>query len=254
MIKTIFTCFKITPFAARAKQVLLALLLGIGVLPALAQTTPCGTGTAGNPFTSLDCLQGYATGTYCFSIGGNTFQGYVDGSTDGGGWVEILNYVHQGGTNPALNVRTTTLPVQTSAALGTNESASATAWGHAAPALVTASTRWKCASTARPRPRPRHPFQNLAGRGAELPENRHRQHDRPGRQLHGPAWPHGLLAGRHEQLLHQPGHRAATEFPFYSQLALTTGASRGWAAAGRPTTTPTTKASVPCTGCLCGVI
>src|SRR6476661_1999443 len=96
----------------------------------------CGTGTAGNPFTNLSCLTGVATGTYWFNIGGNTFQGYVDGTTDGGGWVEILNYVHAGGTNPALNARTTSLPVQTAAVLGANESASATAWGHAAPALV----------------------------------------------------------------------------------------------------------------------
>ncbi|MDO7877571.1 FG-GAP-like repeat-containing protein [Hymenobacter sp. ASUV-10] len=96
----------------------------------------CGAGTAANPFRGLSCAQGQATGTYWFRIGGQTFQGYVDGTTDGGGWVEILNYLHQGGTNPALNPRTSSLPVQTSAALGADESASATAWGHAAPALV----------------------------------------------------------------------------------------------------------------------
>ncbi|MFC6221992.1 FG-GAP-like repeat-containing protein [Hymenobacter artigasi] len=97
----------------------------------------CGAGTPASPFTNLSCAKGVATGTYTFSIGGNTFLGYVDGTTDGGGWVEILNYVHQGGTNPVLNARTTSLPVQTSAALGTDESATA-AWGHAAPALVAA--------------------------------------------------------------------------------------------------------------------
>ena len=98
----------------------------------------CGAGTPASPFTNLGCAKGVATGTYTFRIGGNTFQGYVDGITDGGGWVQILNYVHQGGTNPALNARAASLPVQTSAALGADESASATAWGHAAPALIAA--------------------------------------------------------------------------------------------------------------------
>ena len=99
--------------------------------------TACGAGTPASPFTNLGCAKGVATGTYTFRIGGNTFLGYVDGTTDGGGWVEILNYVHQVGTNPALNLRTTSLPVQTSAALGTDENGTA-AWGHAAPALVAA--------------------------------------------------------------------------------------------------------------------
>jgi alpha-tubulin suppressor-like RCC1 family protein len=97
-----------------------------------------GAGTSASPFTTLNGARGVATGTYWFRIGGNTFQGYVDGSTDGGGWVEIMNYVHAGGTNPAINTRTTSLPVQTSAVLGADESAVPAAWGHAAPALVNA--------------------------------------------------------------------------------------------------------------------
>ncbi|GAA4352150.1 hypothetical protein GCM10023185_11540 [Hymenobacter saemangeumensis] len=98
--------------------------------------TACGAGTSASPFTSLNCARTVTTtGVYWFTISGNTFQGYVDATTDGGGWVEILNYVHQGGTNPALNVRTTSLPLQTAAGLGTNEGGTA-AWGHAAPSLV----------------------------------------------------------------------------------------------------------------------
>ena len=66
--------------------------------------------------------------------GANIFEGYYD-STEGGGWLMILNYLHQGGTNPALNVRTTDLPLMGSSTLGTDESGT-TFWGHAAPSLL----------------------------------------------------------------------------------------------------------------------
>jgi hypothetical protein len=61
-----------------------------------------------------------------------------DMTTDGGGWTLVLNYQHLGGTNPNLLVKTTTLPLQGTTILGTDESASATTWGHAAPSLVNA--------------------------------------------------------------------------------------------------------------------
>lgn len=97
----------------------------------------CGNGSASSPFIDVGCLDGVATGTYWFNIDGNTFQGYVDGDTDGGGWLMVLNYLHEGNTSPATVPMGSSLPLLGSNVLGTNENGTVY-WGHANNALMTA--------------------------------------------------------------------------------------------------------------------
>ncbi|TXD71600.1 lectin-like protein, partial [Aequorivita antarctica] len=96
-----------------------------------------GYGTLANPFTSLlpEIVGSVASGTYYFSFNGNTFQGVLDNDTDGGGWLMILNYVHQAGDNSDLQVRNTDLPLLGASILGSSEAASST-WGHFGNALA----------------------------------------------------------------------------------------------------------------------
>ena len=56
--------------------------------------------------------------------------------SDSGGWTLVLNYVHQGATNPALNIKTLSLPRMNSNTLGDDESSDSNSWGHAANSLL----------------------------------------------------------------------------------------------------------------------
>jgi gliding motility-associated-like protein len=88
-------------------------------------------------FYNLNQVHDIPSGVYWYRAASDTFQIQVDGTTDGGGWVMVLNYNHLGGTNPSLNVFTDGLPLEGSSTLGVNESSSSTTWGHASNALFT---------------------------------------------------------------------------------------------------------------------
>lgn len=97
---------------------------------------------------------GYTTdGVYAVDIDGTgaiaPMNVQCDMTEDGGGWMLVLNYLHLGGTNPALSARTT-FPIITSSVLGTDESAVAASWGHLTPATLNSvpftTTRYFCRS------------------------------------------------------------------------------------------------------------
>ncbi len=98
----------------------------------LANPAFAGDGSSGDPFTSLtEAYSVPSSGRYYFNLGSGTFQADVDNS-EGGGWVLVLQYVHQGGTNPAKTsiAAGSNLPELSPASLGANESGNAARWGH----------------------------------------------------------------------------------------------------------------------------
>jgi uncharacterized repeat protein (TIGR01451 family) len=103
-----------------------------GILDSIECGTDMGSGSISDPFTSLyGANLVTSSGRYYFDLGMGVFQADVD-TSNGGGWVLILQYVHRGGTNPNLNIigPASNLPILSNNPLGTDESASTTSWGH----------------------------------------------------------------------------------------------------------------------------
>lgn len=100
-----------------------------------------GAGTTGDPFTTLADAYTVPSGRYSFNLGNGLFSADVDNS-EGGGWVLVLQYVHQGGTNPPLSIigAGADLPITSTAPLGTDESSDTTRWGHAGNAAMSQFT------------------------------------------------------------------------------------------------------------------
>ncbi len=100
-----------------------------------------GGDCSATPRACRDLPSGSPSGEYPIDPDGTgplpKFTASCDLDGDGGGWTLILNYLHRGGTNPALEVRPDSLPLLGASELGTDESASVN-WGHAAAKLVAA--------------------------------------------------------------------------------------------------------------------
>lgn len=78
------------------------------------------------------------SGVYTLRLNNRGYPVYVEVLGDGSMWVLILNYVHKGGTNPDLFVRTEAdgFPLYTSKALGEDGSKSVDTWGHLGNAFL----------------------------------------------------------------------------------------------------------------------
>ncbi|MFK7756370.1 MAG: T9SS type A sorting domain-containing protein [Flavobacteriales bacterium] len=101
----------------------------------------CGDGSVTTPFTSISGLGSLASGRYHFDLGQGVFQAEIDNS-EGGGWILIGQYIHQGGTNPNTTVIPLglDLPVLSNSSLGTDGSTVTASWGHASNAFLASLT------------------------------------------------------------------------------------------------------------------
>ncbi len=155
-------------------------------------------------------------GVYRVQLEGQSYDVQCDMATDGGGWQLALNYLHNGNTDPNLNVRTTSFPLQGSTTLGQNEAGSNSTWGHTAPGLLAKvpyiETRFQCSTSAHNRklhfktnsPSIKSYFTTGVGAVA-LPI--------PATQLSGHS---AFLPGSAAHRYADQGSAAMTEFPFWN--------------------------------------
>jgi hypothetical protein len=97
----------------------------------------CPNGSIDNPIADLGDAYLFASGRYYFNLNGRTFQAEIDNS-EGGGWILILQYIHQGGTNPNLNTlgANDDFPVLSNSSLGDDDSGNPALFAHAGNALL----------------------------------------------------------------------------------------------------------------------
>lgn len=123
--------------------------------PPLSVSTP----TTCSEYAASPYYNGEGDGVYWVDVDGNgalaAMKAQCDFTTDGGGWMLILNYLHQGGTNPSTSPLTNSLPVLGTSNLGDDESVAADYWGHASNSLAATMTyselRFYCASSGHAR-------------------------------------------------------------------------------------------------------
>ncbi len=84
--------------------------------------------------TNLEDAQGLDAGIYTFNFGEEDFDAYVDGD----GWMLWLQYHHEGGTNPPLDVKDNgdNLPIYDDSPLGTDNSNDPSKWGHGSQSMA----------------------------------------------------------------------------------------------------------------------
>lgn len=77
-------------------------------------------------------------GVYSVDFGkGKTYRAFCDMTTEFGGWMMVLNYIHKAKAPKAtLAVMSDRFPFRTGASLGDDESRSENSWGHLSPELL----------------------------------------------------------------------------------------------------------------------
>ncbi|MEM9561346.1 MAG: hypothetical protein AAGA93_01930, partial [Actinomycetota bacterium] len=112
-----------------------------GAVYVLELTDACSFGTgygSACPFASLAAVPDDVDGRFWFDFGGGAFEASVS-SDEGGAWVQVLQYNHDGGTNPTIDVRAAAAdwPTYSNVSRGTDQSGTQF-WGHTGQAAAAA--------------------------------------------------------------------------------------------------------------------